>query len=106
MELHRTKSVRLASLALVPEKENDNCQRLRDFQLPDIQLEPCRNGWLLPTIATIASQNGVIPGLVFPQVIKFWTEKELWVFWVLDYMGMQAALNPMSGRFISRSVMS
>ena len=106
MELHRTKSVRLASLALVPEKENDNCQRLRDFQLPDIQLEPCRNGWLLPTIATIASQNGVIPGLVFPQVIKFWTEKELWVFGVLDYMGMQAGLNPMSGCFISRSVMS
>ena len=106
MELHRTKSVCLASLALVPEKENDNCQRLRDFQLPDIQLEPCRNGWLLPTKVTIASQNGVIPGLVFPQVIKFGTEKELWMFWVLDDLGRQAGLNPISGRCNSRSVMS
>ena len=38
VELHRTKSVRLASPPLAPEKENDNCQRLRDIQLPDIQL--------------------------------------------------------------------
>ena len=88
VELHRAKLVRLTSPAKGPEKENDDC----------------RKGWLLPVKFTIASQHGVTPAS--PQVVKTRTEKELWVFWVLDYMGMQAGLNPMSGRFISRSVMS
>ena len=55
---------------------------------------------------TIASQHGVIPGLVFPQVVHTRTEKELWVFWVLVDLGRQAFLNPTIGRCNSRSVMS
>ena len=69
-------------------------------------LEPCRKGWLLPTKETIASQDGVIPGWVLPQVVKTRTEKELWVFWVLVDLGRQAFLNPTIGRVNSRSVMS
>ena len=49
-------------------------------------LEPCRKGWLLPTKETIASQDGVIPGWVLPQVVKTRTEKELLVFWALCWM--------------------
>ena len=55
---------------------------------------------------TIASQHGVIPGLVFPKVVHTRTEKELWVFWVLVDLGRQAFLNPTIGRCNSRSVMS
>ena len=72
VELHRTKSVRLASPALAPGKENDDCRKGR-FRL-------------LPVKFTIASQHGVIPGLVFPQVVHTRTEKELWVFWALCWM--------------------
>ena len=90
VELHRAKSVRLTSPAPAPGEENDDC----------------RNGWLLPVKFTIASQHGVIPGLVFPQVVKHRTETELWVFWVLVDLGRQAFLNPTIGRFNSRSVMS
>ena len=71
-------------------------------------LEPCRKGWLLPTKKTIASQDGVIPGWVLPQVVKTRTEKKtLGVLGVvLVNLGMQAFLNPTSGRSISRRVMS
>ena len=92
VELHRTKSVRLASPSLAPGKENDDCRK--------------GSYLLLPVKFTIASQHGVIPGLVFPQVVHTRTEKELWVFWVLVDLGRQAFLNPTIGRFISRSVMS
>ena len=90
VELHWAKLVRLTSPAKIPEKENDDC----------------RKGKLLPVKFTIASQHGVIPGLVFPQVVHTRTEKELWVFWVLVDLGRQAFLNPTIGRFNSRSVMS
>ena len=90
VELHRAKSVRLASPALAPGKENDDCRKGR-FRL-------------LPVKFTIASQHGVTPAS--PQVVKTRTETELWVFGVLVDLGRQAFLNPTIGRFNSRSVMS
>ena len=92
VELHRAKSVRLASPALAPGKENDDCRKGR-FRL-------------LPVKFTIASQHGVIPAS--PQVVKTRTEKKtLGVLGVvLVNLGMQAFLNPTSGRSISRRVMS
>ena len=70
VELHRTKSVRLASPALAPDKENDDCRK--------------GSYLLLPVKFTIASQHGVIPAS--PQVVKTRTEKELWVFWALCWL--------------------